>query len=103
MWRSAMPDSLNYRVRASWTALWGRVGESWNALTMDDQRTVIRAVVDRIIIKPSAKLGFNRFDSSRVEVEWRIRNLARARRGSAPGSSRRGQGRPARLLRQRWW
>jgi hypothetical protein len=44
--------------------------DQWPTLGLDHKRAIVRAVFDRIVIKPVVK-GRNRFDISRVEPVWR--------------------------------
>ena len=53
----------------------GRVSESWDELSTDDQRIVVRALIDGITVNPAVTLGFNRFDPKRVDIDWRWFNF----------------------------
>jgi DNA invertase Pin-like site-specific DNA recombinase len=44
----------------------------WADATFDDQRKLLAAVVERIIVSPPAVYGRNTFDTNRVKVRWRI-------------------------------
>jgi DNA invertase Pin-like site-specific DNA recombinase len=47
-------------------------GKWWKAAATEQRRTVIRALIDRVVIDPAAK-GGNRFDPTRVhEPKWRF-------------------------------
>lgn len=48
----------------------GTLRASWPALSLDRQRAVLAAVVDRVVIGPAVR-GRNRFDPERVDVVWR--------------------------------
>lgn len=54
----------------SLAAVVGGARDRWAALDFDQRRSVIDAVLERATIGPGRR-GFNRFDSSRLEVEWR--------------------------------
>jgi hypothetical protein len=43
---------------------------AWEGQPLDWQRRVIATIVDKVAISPG-RVGLNRFDSSRVTVEWR--------------------------------
>lgn len=45
--------------------------ERWKSLSFDQRRASLRAVVDRVKIKPASVLGRNRFDAERIVVVWR--------------------------------
>lgn len=47
------------------------LGERWDAMTFDQRRVVLDAVVDRVVVGPAVK-GRNFFDPDRVSVEWRV-------------------------------
>lgn len=42
----------------------------WSASTVDVRHALLRAVVERVVLQPAARAA-NRFDPSRVTVEWR--------------------------------
>jgi len=45
----------------------------WAKLTIDQQRAVVRALIEQVTIAPPVEGGpRNVFDPDRVEVEWRI-------------------------------
>jgi DNA invertase Pin-like site-specific DNA recombinase len=46
----------------------GDITEKWDALSVERQRAVLAALVDRIVINPATK---SRFDPDRVDVVWR--------------------------------
>lgn len=46
--------------------------ESWGGLSPDRQGAILRAVVDRVLIHPSAKRGGPGIDPERVEIVWRV-------------------------------
>ncbi len=48
----------------------GELRGAWPTLPLDDQRTVVALVVDRVVVAPAERLGRN-FDPGRVEVVWR--------------------------------
>jgi len=45
--------------------------ERWEALSFDQRRASLRAVIDRVEIRPAAVWGRNRFDSERIAIVWR--------------------------------
>jgi hypothetical protein len=49
----------------------GKLADDWPNLDLDTQRTIVSAVIDRIIIKPTTKAN-NQFDSDRVEIVWLV-------------------------------
>lgn len=48
----------------------GPLEDRWIALTMGQQRAVVRELVDRIVIAPTTRAN-NKFDPTRVDVEWK--------------------------------
>lgn len=44
---------------------------AWPQMHLDQQRAVILAVVDRVVVQPAKRPGRPRFDPERVRVEWR--------------------------------
>jgi site-specific DNA recombinase len=49
----------------------GKLADDWPNLDLDTQRTIVGAVIDRIVIKPTTKAN-NQFDSDRVEIVWLV-------------------------------
>lgn len=49
----------------------GALAATWDVLTLDQQRTVLTAIVDRVTVSPAVK-GRQKFDPDRVEVTWRV-------------------------------
>ena len=45
--------------------------ERWEALSFDQRRASLRAVIDHVEIRPAAVWGRNRFDSERIAIVWR--------------------------------
>ncbi len=45
--------------------------ERWDALAFDQRRASLRAVIDRVEIRPAAVWRRNRFDSARIAIVWR--------------------------------
>jgi site-specific DNA recombinase len=48
-----------------------RLRATWPTLEIHRQRAIIRALVEKVTVKPIAKPGRNTFDSRRVDVTWR--------------------------------
>jgi site-specific DNA recombinase len=48
----------------------GKANDLWPDLDFDRRRSVIGAMVDRVVVGPGRR-GFNHFDGSRLEVGWR--------------------------------
>ena len=48
----------------------GDVRAAWPAMTLDEQREILRMFIDQVVIRP-ARPGTRAFDSDRVEIEWR--------------------------------
>ena len=46
------------------------IGEYWDALLTDRRRTVVRALVDRVVVNPAEHGGS--FDPERVEIVWKV-------------------------------
>jgi hypothetical protein len=44
--------------------------EDWDAMELDERRTLLEAIIERVVVRP-AKVR-SRFDPGRVEVEWRF-------------------------------
>jgi DNA invertase Pin-like site-specific DNA recombinase len=44
---------------------------AWPTLTLEQQQTILRALIDKIVIAPAARRG-GTFDPSRVDVVWRV-------------------------------
>lgn len=49
----------------------GALRAAWGDLTVDRQRSVLAAVIDRVLIKPATKRGRG-FDLERIDVVWRV-------------------------------
>jgi hypothetical protein len=49
----------------------GRLRCAWAGLTLDQQRAIVVAVVDQVVVRPATSRG-PRFDPDRVEVLWRV-------------------------------
>ena len=43
--------------------------DSWDSMSLDQRRAVIRSVVEAVVIGPAAR---GRFDADRVTVRWRV-------------------------------
>lgn len=48
-----------------------RLRAAWLAMTLDQQRVIAEAVLDRVVVHPATR-GGNRFDPGRVELRWRL-------------------------------
>jgi hypothetical protein len=59
------PDAL-----APYAGRGGALREAWPQLTVDQQRAVIAAVVESVVIAPAVR-GRNFFDPSRVSITWK--------------------------------
>jgi hypothetical protein len=44
--------------------------ESWGSLDLNQQHTIVAAVVDHVVVGPGRR-GYNRFDESRLTPVWR--------------------------------
>ena len=44
----------------------------WDGATVEEQRAALRAALGRVIVHPARTRGGNRFDTSRVELVWRL-------------------------------
>jgi site-specific DNA recombinase len=64
---------LNASTRANAAATWaskaGALRAAWPAMSLDQRRAVLGAVIERVIVNPTKVRG--RFDPERVDVEWR--------------------------------
>ena len=63
-------EAQEVRSGATAAALDGVLRETWPELSLDRQRLVIEAVVEKITIATTTK-AMNRFDPTRVDVSWR--------------------------------
>lgn len=61
---AAAPAAVPYIGRS------GRLEADWPTLTLDQQRAIVAAVVDRVVVAKASHRGPG-FDSGRVVVEWR--------------------------------
>lgn len=66
--RERLGDENAARLRA--VRALGPLAEQWPTLTLSQRRTVIDAVVERIVVGPGRR-GYNRFDGQRLEIRWR--------------------------------
>jgi len=48
----------------------GSVNDRWNTMSVDEQRSVIIAIVIAVWGDPATKRGFNNFDPDRLRTEW---------------------------------
>lgn len=62
-------------VRSS-SVLTGAVNEQWDGMSADEQRTVVRAIVDQVIVAPVERHS-PRFQPSRLTIRWAYGSLAR--------------------------
>jgi DNA invertase Pin-like site-specific DNA recombinase len=53
-----------------WVGRKGALRKAWPALSIDERRAIVGAVVDTVTIAPTAKRG-ERFDEDRISVQWR--------------------------------
>jgi site-specific DNA recombinase len=65
----------NARVKSRSRSVVGAEGsiiESWDEMSMDQRRTLLGAVIERVVVMPVAKedRGRPRFDPERIKVEW---------------------------------
>jgi site-specific DNA recombinase len=65
--RSTATSALPAALRANEGPLRGR----WPDLSIDQQRAIVAAVIDKVVVGPAVK-GRNFFDPSRVAIEWRV-------------------------------
>lgn len=66
--RERLGDEHAARLRA--VRALGPLAEQWPTLTLHQCRTVIDAVVERIVVGPGRR-GYNRFDAGRLDIRWR--------------------------------
>lgn len=50
----------------------GALRQAWDSKGLDWRRSVISAVLDRIVVAPATIRGRNRFDPTRVELIWKV-------------------------------
>jgi hypothetical protein len=48
----------------------GVLRKAWPQLTVDQQRAIVGAVVERVVIAPAE--SYARFDPGRISVDWRV-------------------------------
>jgi hypothetical protein len=72
---NAVSERVRQRSTASPLAAYGDVKgglrASWPNLHIDQQRAIIGAAVDTVVIGPAVK-GRNTFDESRVSIKWKV-------------------------------
>ena len=66
---ASLAQSGERRITRRWFGKADALREQWPAMTIDQRRAVISALVHVITVNPAAGRG-PRFDSSRVDVEW---------------------------------
>lgn len=50
----------------------GYVGRTWRALDVDEQRTILEALIEHVTIGPATTIGSTKFETARVDAEGRI-------------------------------
>jgi DNA invertase Pin-like site-specific DNA recombinase len=85
-WRAAN-ETLTSRLRAArsaeadqirtvgpveeWQGRGGALAAVWDELSLDQQRAIVAAVIDRVVVGPAVR-GRNRFDAGRVDLQLRV-------------------------------
>lgn len=62
----AVDDRAVEAVRVS-----GDVRKTWSRASMERQRQVLRALIERLVVGPTLRHGSNAFDSDRVDIVWK--------------------------------
>ncbi len=47
------------------------ISKSWDERTLEEKRSLLRLVIEKVVIQKSLTPGRNTFDSRRVEIVWR--------------------------------
>lgn len=61
--------SMRAPAAAAWVSKGGALRSAWPAMSLDQRRAVIGAVVEQVVVNPTTIRG--RFDPERVDVVWR--------------------------------
>jgi site-specific DNA recombinase len=59
------------RAADRWIGVGAKLRKAWPGMTLDGQRAVIAAVLDRVTIAPTTRAA-GRFDPDRIDVTWKV-------------------------------
>jgi site-specific DNA recombinase len=68
---ASLPGDRHSRVLRHLPTSSAQIAAAWPTMTLDQQRTVMNAVVERIIVRPAEK-STRQFDPARIEIHWRV-------------------------------